>query len=166
VRPAHLRSAATAREDELAERLDRAVAGADLHMTRPRWWRGLSFLQSVLALVTAAGALWLLALVLLGFLRIEDVVPLPEVGGIPIPTALFLGGALAGMLLALLARLVNGAGARRRARKAERSLRARVEAVGADLVIGPIEEELAVHDRLYDALARARGDGGRRRPSR
>jgi len=42
----------------------------------------------------------------------------------------------------------------------------RVEAVGADLVIGPIEEELAVHDRLYDALARARGDGGRRRPSR
>ncbi|HKY12909.1 MAG TPA: GTPase [Gaiellaceae bacterium] len=164
--PAHVRSAATAREDELAERLDRAVAGADLHMTRPRWWRGLSFLQSVLALVTAAGALWLLALVLLGFLRIEDVVPLPEVGGIPIPTALLLGGALAGMLLALLARLVNGAGARRRARKAERSLRARVEAVGADLVIGPIEEALAVHDRLYDALARARGEGGGRRLGR
>jgi hypothetical protein len=161
--PAHVRSAATAREDELAERLDRAVAGADLHMSRPRWWRALSFLQGVLALVAAAGALWLLALVLLGFLQLEDVVPLPEVGEIPIPTALLLGGALAGMLLALLARLVNGAGARRRARKAERSLRARVEAVGADLVIGPVEGELAVHDRLYEALARARREGGRRR---
>ncbi len=160
--PAHVRSAATAREDEVAERLDRAVAGADLHMTRPRWWHVLSFLQWVLALVAAAGALWLLALVLLGFLQLEDVVPLPEIGEIPVPTALLLGGALAGMLLALLARLVNGAGARRRARRAERSLRARVEAVGDELVIGPVNEELAVHDRLYDALARARGEGRRR----
>jgi hypothetical protein len=155
-----------AQENELADRLDRAVAGADLHMSRPRWWRGLSFLQWIAALAVVAGVLWLLGLVLLGFLQIEDVVPTPEVRGIPIPAALLLGGALAGMLLALLARLVNGAGAGRRARKAERSLRARVEAVAADLVIGPVEEELAVHDRLYDALARALGEGGRRRLGR
>ena len=66
------------------------------------------------------------------------------------------------MLLALLARLVNGAGARRRARKAERSLRARVDAVASDLVIAPVEEELAVRRRLYDALGRALGERGRR----
>ncbi len=88
---------------------------------------------------------------------------MPEVWGIPVPAVLFLGGVLAGMLLALLARLANGAGARRRARKAKRSLRARVEAVAADLVIGPVEEELAVHEQLYDALARALGEGGRLR---
>jgi hypothetical protein len=27
-------------------------------------------------------------------------------------------------------------------------------------VIGPVREEFAVHDRLYDALGRARGEGG------
>lgn len=153
--PALVRSAATAREDELAERLDRAVAGADLHMTRPRWWRPVSWLQRMFALVLVAGALWLLVRAVLGFLQIEDAVPIPEVRDIPIPTALLLGGALAGMVLALLARLVNAVGARRRARKAERSLRAQIAAVAADLVIGPVEEELAVRDRLYEALARA-----------
>lgn len=161
--PALVRTAATVREDELAERLDRAVAGADLHMSRPRWWRVWSFLQWVVALAVVAGLLWLLGLVLLGFLQIEDVVPLPEVSGIPVPAVLLLGGALVGMLLALLARLANGAGARRRARKAKRSLQMRVEAVADDLVIGPVEEELAVHEQLYDALARALGEGGRRR---
>jgi GTP-binding protein EngB required for normal cell division len=162
--PALVRTAATAHEDELAERLDRAVAGADLHMTRPRWWRAVSFLQWVIALAVIAGVLWLLALVLFGFLQVDDVVPVPDYRGIPIPTLLLLGGAFAGMLLALLARLVNGVGARRRARKAERSLRARVETVADDVVIGPVEQELAVRDRLYDAVGRALGErGGRRR---
>jgi hypothetical protein len=96
---------------------------------------------------------------------LEEVVPLPDVAGIPLPTALLVGGALAGMLLALLARVVNGIGARRRARRAARSLRARVAQVGDELVIGPVEDELAVHARLDDALARALGER-RRRPSR
>jgi GTP-binding protein EngB required for normal cell division len=164
--PALARSAATAREEQLAERLDRAVAGADLRMTRPLWWRLVGFLQWLFALVVAAGALWLLVLVLLAFLRVEEVVPLPDVAGIPVPTALLVGGALAGMLLALLARVVNGVGARRRARRAARSLRARVADVGDELVIGPVEDELAVHARLADALARALGERRRRRPGR
>jgi GTP-binding protein EngB required for normal cell division len=164
--PALVRSAATAREEQLAERLDRAVAGADLRLTRPAWWRLVGFLQWLFALVVAAGALWLLALVLLAFLRVEEVVPLPDVAGVPLPTALLVGGALAGMLLALLARVVNGLGAGRRARRAARSLRARVAEVGDELVVRPVEEELAVHARLAEALARALGERRRPRPGR
>jgi hypothetical protein len=82
-------------------------------------------------------------------------VPLPEVYGVPVPTWLLVGGALAGILLAFLARLVNGAGARRRARAAARSLRAGVEAVGRELVVEPVEAELDTARRLCEAVATA-----------
>ena len=154
--PRLVREAAVAADEEVADGLDRAVAGADLRMSRPRWWRVAGWLQSAFAIALAAGALWLVALALLGWLRIEDVVPLPEVAGIPIPTWLLLGGAAAGLVLAFLARLVNGVGANRRARRAARSLRDQVDAVARELVTGPVERELDVRGRLCSAVERAR----------
>jgi hypothetical protein len=151
-----VREAATAAEDRVADELDRAVAGADLSVSRPAWWRLVGLLQSLLALAVAAGAVWLGALAVFGWLRIEDVVPLPEIEGIPIPTWLVLGGAAAGIALAFLARLVNGVGAKRRARRAARSLGERVGAVAQELVIGPAESELDAHGRLCAAVEAAR----------
>ena len=155
--PRLVRDAATARDEEVADRLDGAVSGADLHVSRPRWWSVASFVQKALGLVLLAGGLWLLVLVGLGFLRVDEVVPLPEAYGVPIPTWLLAGGALAGIVLAFLARLANGVGARRHARAAARSLRARVEEVGHELVVAPVEAELDVERRLCDAVANARG---------
>ena len=153
--PRLVREAATAAEDRVADKLDRAVAGADLSVSRPGWWRLAGLLQSLLALAVAAGAVWLGTLAVFGWLRIEDVVPLPEIEGIPIPTWLFLGGAAAGIAFAFLARLVNGIGANRRARSAARSLGERVGAVAQDLVIGPAESELDAHGRLCAAVEAA-----------
>ena len=158
--PGLARSAATAREDELADRLDRAVGGADLHVKRPLWWPVVGFLQTILAAVVLVGILWLLGLVLLGFLQLDDAVPLPDVGPVPAPTALLVGGVVAGILLAFLTGVVNGAAARRRARAAERSLRARVETVADELVISPVERELAAYERLCELLESARGRDG------
>jgi hypothetical protein len=98
----------------------------------------------------------------LGYLHVDEVVPLPEAYDVPIPTWLLLGGALAGIALAFVARLANGVGARRRARAAARSLRSRVEDVGRELVVDPVEAELDVQRRLCEAVAGARRDGGRR----
>ncbi len=153
--PNVVRRAATAREEQLADRLDRAVAGADLHVGRPRWWWLAGALQKLLAVVTIVGLLWLLALVLLAWLQLDDVVPLPEVRGIPVPTLLLLGGVAAGLVLAFVVRLVNGAAARRRARAAERSLRARVDEVAEELVLGPVQAELDAHRRLCELLGAA-----------
>ena len=161
--PRLAREAATARDEEVADRLDSAVSGADLHVSRPRWWRAVSLVQTGLALAVAAGAVWLAVLLVLGYLRVEDVVPLPEAYGIPVPTWLLVGGALAGLALAFLARLVNGAAARRRARAASRSLRAGVEEVGQELVIAPVEAELETAGRLCGAVAVAQGRKRRRR---
>src|SRR5215211_1680441 len=154
--PRLVRDAATARDAEVADRLDRAVSGADLHVSRPRWWSVASLLQKAFALALLAGGLWLLVLAVLGYLRVDEVVPLPEAYGIPIPTWLFAGGALAGIVLAFLARLANGGGARRRARGAARSLRSRVEDVGHELVVAPVEAELDLQRRLCEAVRRAR----------
>ena len=154
--PRLVREAAIAADEQVADRLDRAVAGTDLRVSRPRWWRVAGWLQSAFAIALAAGAVWLAALALLGWLRIEDVVPLPEVAGIPIPTWLLLGGAAAGLVLAFLARLMNGVGANRRARRAARSLRDQVEAVAHELVTGPVERELDVRERLCAAVESAR----------
>lgn len=154
--PRLARQAATAADDRVADRLDRAVAGADLSISRPRWWRPVGLLQSLLAVAVAAGAIWLAVLAVLGWLRIEDVVPLPEVEGIPIPTWLLLGGTVTGIVLGFLARLANGAGANRRARRAARSLRERVDAVATELVAGPVERELDAHERLCAAVETAR----------
>jgi predicted GTPase len=157
--PTLVREAATANEERVADRLDRAVGSADLRVTRPQWWSVAGFLQTVLALAVAAGILWLLALAVFAFLRVEDVVPLPEVGGIPIPTWLLVGGAAVGIVLAFLARLVNGTGARQRSRKAERTLRKQVEEVAQELVIDPVERELEAHEQLRSSLAAAGADG-------
>ena len=100
---------------------------------------------------------------MLGYLRVDEVVPLPEAYDIPIPTWLLAGGALAGIALALLARIANGGGARRRARAAARSLRARIEDVGHELIVAPVEAELDVERRLCEAVASARRGEKRRR---
>jgi len=69
---------------------------------------------------------------------------------------------VAGILLALLVRIVNGVGARRRAGAAARSLREQVDEVAEELVAAPVAAELDTYVRLCDALRRARGTAGRR----
>jgi energy-coupling factor transporter ATP-binding protein EcfA2 len=162
--PALVRRAATADETALADRLDRAVAGADLRMRRPRWWGAARWLQRLFAGVALAGAIWLAVLAGLGYLQLGDAVPTPEIEGIPAPTALLAGGLLAGILFAAVARLINRFGARRRARRARRELHARIAAVADELVIAPLEAELAAHGELR---AKAKGAArATRRPTR
>jgi len=164
--PTLVRGAATGSGDRLPDELDRAVAGADLHVRRPRWWRLGGFLQTAFATAVAVGALWLLALLALDYLRLDDVLPVPEANGVPLPTALLLGGIVAGIALAFLARLVNGAGARRRARAAGRSVRARVEVTGEKLVLEPVERELEAYERFCAAVVKAATPSERKRTRR
>lgn len=159
--PRLVRDAATHAEDGLPDRLDRAVTGTDLHVSRPRWWRAAAFLQRLFAAATIVGMLWLLALAVLGYLHIDEVVPLPELWDAPIPTWLLLGGIAAGIALALVFRVVNDVSARRRARSAARALRRQIEEVANELVLGPVETELENYAQLRSAIELA--NPGRRR---
>jgi hypothetical protein len=72
---------------------------------------------------------------------------------------LLAGGIAAGVLLALVARVVNRFGARRRARRARHTLHERIATVANELVLDPLEAELTAHAELLRALGRALGDG-------
>jgi hypothetical protein len=152
-----LRRTAEGAEATLADRLDAAVAGTDLGPDRvPLWQRAVGGLQWLLALVALAGALWLLVLVALGFFQLDDVVPLPRVQGIPVPTLLLAGGLLAGLLLALVARPLVRLRAGRRRRAAERRLHAAIDAVAVDELLGPMAAVRDDADRFADAVSTAR----------
>ena len=155
--PRIMRKAVTTDEERIVDRLDRAVGSAQVEPRRPRWWRLAAVLQWLLLAIAAVGGVWIGLAGLAGWLRIEDVVPLPELSGVPIPTWLVLGGLLGGLVLTLLARLANRVGAARRRRAAERVLRPEIEAVAQELVLEPVERELDARAKLCRALALASG---------
>ncbi|MER6946643.1 GTPase [Nonomuraea sp. NPDC000554] len=153
---ASVREVARSRTDELADALDRAVATTSLGATgRPRWWRAVGALQWLVFAAMVAGALWLGALFGMAYLKLPEP-PTPTAGELPWPTTLLLGGAVAGMLVALLSRLAAWAGGRRRARQASKALRASIAQVGDEYVLGPVETELDRYARFTEALAQAR----------
>jgi energy-coupling factor transporter ATP-binding protein EcfA2 len=152
--PDVVRAATTRRRAELPDLLDRAVAGADLEIgRRPRWWRVVGVLQLLLALVVLAGLLWLGALFVIAWLQLPRP-PTPEIGVVPLPTVLLLGGIVAGLLVAVLSRWMAGVGARRSAARARRRLEERVRSVADDAVIAPVQRELSAHTELCAAIAR------------
>ena len=81
----------------------------------------------------------------------------PDVQGIPLPTGLLIGGVALGILLALVSRVFISVGAKARARKAEKRLRAAVAEVAEELVVVPVAAELAAHRTTHDGLRAARG---------
>ncbi|MBN1091982.1 50S ribosome-binding GTPase [Blastococcus sp. TML/M2B] len=151
-----LRRTADRSESGLADRLDRAVTGTDLGPTRvPVWQRAVGGLQWALLACALVGALWLLGLAVLGWLQLDDVLPLPRVEGIPMPTLLLVAGLLSGALLAALARPFVHAGARRRRRRAEQRLTARVGEVARAEVLEPLEGTVEDARAFCAAVARA-----------
>ncbi|MBX6381664.1 MAG: 50S ribosome-binding GTPase [Microbispora sp.] len=149
-----VRHAARSRSAELADALDRTVAAATSGgVSRPpRWWRAAGTVQWLLVAAMAAGAVWLLVRFLLGYLMLPEP-PTPTAGEVPWPTLLLVGGALAGVLVALLCRVFAWMGGRRRARRAARALRAGIERVAADLIVAPTKQELARYARFADRVA-------------
>lgn len=151
--PQVLRDAGTPGSALLADRLDRAVAdGVRAHASRtPRWWSLIGTLQILLAVAAAVGAAWLTVLFALAWLQVPDP-PTPEWRGWPVPTLLFGAGVTLGLLVAVIARRVAGLSARRAARRARAAAIDNVEQVAHDLVVGPIQAELASRAELVALL--------------
>jgi GTPase Era involved in 16S rRNA processing len=152
----HLAAVATSRRGDLDYALDRAVGTTQLPTDRPRWWGVVGVVQWLLALTLATGLLWLLAIFVVAWLGLPDL-PTAELGRLPLPTVLSVGGAALGLLLAALARRATAVGARRRAAVARRRLVAAATDVGRELVIAPLDAELAAMTRLRDLTVRLRG---------
>ncbi|RKS80086.1 50S ribosome-binding GTPase [Motilibacter peucedani] len=150
-----VRTAARSREADLDDALDRAMTAKPVAPPRRTWWEPpLGALQLVLALVTLAGALWLVGLFVVDWLRLPDP-PTADLGALPLPTVLAVGGALAELLVAALGRTLGRLSARRAGRRAGAALRDEVSAVGEELVVAPVKAELARYAATREALRRA-----------
>ena len=152
-----IKQAARSSEDALPDRVDRAIATTDLDLAQHRrWWQLVRVLQWLLVAAVVAGLGWLGVSFLLVYLQLP---PLPEVTwwGLPAPTVLVVGGVLAGLLLAGLARIFVEVGARRRTSQARQSLRAAIARVTGELVIDPVKAEQDRYEKARLALERASG---------
>src|SRR5690606_39862920 len=118
----------------LPDELDQAVLRTRLDDRDGRWFGLVGVLQWLVFAVFAAGVLWLGVYAVLGYLRIEigwvpqvgpvpADPPLPALPAIPWPTVLLVGGAVLGLLVALLSRAAAAPGARRRAARPRTALR-------------------------------------------
>jgi GTP-binding protein EngB required for normal cell division len=152
-----IKQAARSSEDALPDRVDRAIATTDLDLAQHRrWWQLIRVLQWLLVAAVVAGLGWLGLSFLLVYLQLP---PLPKVTwwGLPAPTVLVVGGVLAGLLLAGLARIFVEIGARRRTSQARQSLRAAIARVTGELVIDPVKVEQDRYEKARLALERASG---------
>jgi len=150
-----LKAAARSAEGVLPDALDRAVATTDLDLKAHRgWWQVVRVLQWLLVAAVVGGLGWLGLEFLLAYLQLP---PLPEITwwGFPVPTVLVIGGVIAGLLVAGLARIGVEVGARRRARYAMRALRRSIAKVSSELVVGPVEAERDRYEHARIALERA-----------
>ncbi len=138
-----IRGAAREGRDRLPDALDQAIAGTELKAGRKAWWWVPFNILQWLALLTALGGFaWLGVLAALGYLQLP-VPAVPLVQGWPVPTVMIAGGALLGIVLAILAKFIAGAAARARGSAARKRLEAAVAAVAADLVVEPVELEVS-----------------------
>lgn len=154
---------ATVRGNErlLADRLDAAIASADLGLNRGRWWWVIvSILQWVLFLGLIVGGVWLLMPALFALMQFPFDVPLmtvpwPPLEGWPVPTVLVVGGIVGGVALALVSRIGVVVAARLKARRAQAALTKAVAAVVRAEMVDPAAAELERLAKARDAVARA-----------
>jgi GTP-binding protein EngB required for normal cell division len=145
-----VRRASTSRLPEVGDRLDRALAGTDLDVDKLPVWAGLvRVLQWALILVALVGGLWTALLVIGGNLSDQA----PQVAGMPLPLLMLVGGILLGVLLALACRVLVAGTARTRAAVAERRLRGSVHEVATELVVAPVQAELAAYSAVRSNVA-------------
>jgi GTP-binding protein EngB required for normal cell division len=123
------------------------------------WWRLIGGLQGLLLGGVVVGLAWILALLIFGVFHAADNVPrlFSDVSLLPwaiILTAAFL---LLGWLTAAVSRNVVRAAAEQESERVQETMRARIGDVAREMVIVPVEEELAEYGRFRDELRVAAG---------
>jgi len=80
----------------------------------------------------------------------------PEVGQVPLPTVLVIGGLVLGLVVAAVCRPIARAAARRRRAKAEARLNGQVASVARAMVLSPVRAELTAYATSRTALEQVR----------
>jgi hypothetical protein len=123
------------------------------------WWRLIGGLQGLLLGGAAVSLAWILALLIFGVFRAADNVPRLFSDASLLPWAVILAAAflLLGWLTSAGSRNVVRAAAEQEGERVQETMRARIGDVAREMVIVPVEEELAEYGRFLDELRVAAG---------
>ncbi len=144
---------AFADRSRLPDALDQAILATPIPTRRPIWWSVVNVLQWVSALAIVLGAIATGTLVALRL-------PVPDewrVGFVPIPMLVLVGGAVLGIVLALLAGPLVRVGARRRRALVERQLIEQIADVARQHLLAPVRAVIERHAATRAALEAACG---------
>jgi hypothetical protein len=141
----------------LPEALARALAAASERGAdrTPPWWRLIIALQWLVAGGALVGLSWLAVGLVMRLVALP--VTHPQVGPVPVPWLMLLGGLLAGGLIAVLAQPLLRLAARQARIRGRHELRAAVAQVGNDRVLAPVREVLRGYAEARAALHTAAG---------
>lgn len=140
--------------NSMSDALDQAVINTSLRSRTPVWWRVVGIIQILLGLAVLSGVLWFVVLWVLGWLQFPSI-ETPMWGPVPWPFVLLFGGVVAGLLLALLSRLLAGVGARRRGAVIDGRLRDSISTVADDRILAPVTAVLERHRETRQHLEAA-----------
>ncbi len=153
---AAVKDSARGREALLLDRLDTAIAGADLELDRGTgWWAVVRALQWLLMGAVLAGLLWTLFMLFAPGLGLAGM-PTVFWWGWPAQFVLLAGGVVGGLVLAGVSALGVQLGARAKANRAERVLHGAIGKVTDAELLAPVQEELDRHRKAIEAVKRAR----------
>ncbi|WP_244932003.1 YfjP family GTPase [Nocardioides sp. W7] len=141
---------AVSRIPELGDRLDSALAATDLGGNRLPGWVGLVRVLQWLLLLGAIGCgVW-------AVLAAADVTAAaPEIGGLSVPLVAAVACLVVGIVLALVCRGAVAGAARERAETVRKRLETSISEVATELVVRPVEQELAAYGALRSGLDQA-----------
>lgn len=136
----------------LVDRVDAAIPSVDLGADRRAWWwSSLNVMQWISVCTGMVGILWLV-LLWGGAAFYVNLPGPPMLGPVSVPTVLLLIGIVGGIVLSLIARSASRSAARAVAQRVEREFTVLVERLARDVLIGPLERDLADFARFRAAL--------------
>jgi ABC-type multidrug transport system fused ATPase/permease subunit len=147
--------AATPPDEDLADVLDQAVVSTPLRVRNPLWWAIFGALQWIFAAAVVTGLIWLLLLMVLGWLQVPAI-DTPRIGRLSYPFLLLAGGLVAGFLLSQLSRVLGRVGGRRLKVIVQGRLRESVALVAREHLVAPVQHVLDRHRKTREQLEVAR----------
>jgi GTP-binding protein EngB required for normal cell division len=159
-----VRLASSPPDDDIVDALDDAIVAADIGTGKSAlWWRVVQVVQWLAFLTILVGLGWLAAQAVEHYVSsvtlpdLKDVVGVKDIGGVPVAAVVAGGAAVFGIVLGLVSRVFARISGRRKAKRADRQLRAAIDAVVEEHVIAPMHAELDSYQKYRKGIIAALG---------
>lgn len=153
-----IRDAASPPGHSIVADLDAAIEATQVRARSSWWWRAVQVIQWVAFLAAIAGLGWLATEAIVDNYFPDTTLPeVEDIAGYPAGAVVAVGAVVLGIVLGLFSRILARLSGRRRAKRADRDLRAAIDQVVESRVIGPVQSELDAYNAYRAGIVAALG---------